>query len=286
MRNSKLIKSQLQEVTTIGNLTSALEGVSSIKIAQIKDKVLPGRECFDELWDTYSKLRVDPDKHKRFIAKSQERFSNNKTLYILLTSEGNLSGLIDQKIVDYFLTARENVAADVITLGSHGAKLLQARGVKTTKVFPLAEQVSQAEIQQIGLFIQDYAKITIYYQSYLSLNQQTVRTIDLIRAVATLGETTGADDDKTEIISSKDYFFEPSLSEIIKTMEATMLQIALREVILDSHLAQLASRFSAMLLAEDKARKRRKLLFNAWHKAKRDESDRQQRERIASGEAI
>ncbi len=286
MRNSKLIKSQLEEVTTIGDLTAALEGVASIKIAQIKDKVLPGRECFDELWATYSQLRVDPDRHKRFIAKSQERFSNNKSLYLLLTSEGNLSGLIDQKIVDYFITVREDKQADVVTLGSHGAKLLESRGIKTTNVFPLPEQVTQDEIQQVGRYIQDYAKITIFYQSYLSLNQQTVRTIDLIRAVATLGETTGADDDKTEIISSKDYFFEPSLNEIIKTMEATMLQIALREVILDSHLAQLASRFSAMLLAEDKARKRRKLLSAAWHKARRDESDRQQRERVAMGDAL
>jgi ATP synthase F1 gamma subunit len=283
MKNSSLIKTHLQEITTVQNLTSALEGVSSIKIAQIKDKVLPGRECFEELWQTYSQLRVDADKHKRFFAKSQEKFSNNKTLYIIITSEGNLSGLIDQKIVNFFLGARESSTADIAMLGSHGATLLEQRGLKPTKVFPLPEIGGELQVQQMGQFIKDYAKITVYYQSYVSLGQQAVRTIDLISAVSTLG---GETDKITEVISSRDYYFEPSLKEIIKTMESTMLQIALREVILDSHLAQLASRFNAMLMAEDKARRQRGTLFNAWHKAKRDENDKQLRESITTGEAI
>jgi F0F1-type ATP synthase gamma subunit len=77
--------------------------------------------------------------------------------------------------------------------------------------------------------------------------------------------------------------FEPSLDQIIKIMESTMLLIALREVLLDSQLAQLASRFVAMLAAEEKAKKSRKSVGNAWHKALRDERDKQQRESATTG---
>ncbi len=285
MKNSGLIQTQLKEVTTIQNLTAALEGVASIRIAKIKDRVLPGRECFEALWQTYSDLRVDADRHKRFISTDKARFSKkNRPLFVIITSEGNLSGTIDQKIVDLFMAdLGKQQGADVVALGSHGASLLEQLGIKPVKVFPLPDLINQVEAQQIVSFIEEYTAITVYYQAYVSLSQQVVRTIELISAVATLGAETS---DTTEVISSRDYIFEPSLKEIIKIMEATMLQIALREVILDSHLAQLASRFSAMVVAEDKALKRRKSLYSAWHKAKRDESDKQQRENVTVGGAI
>ncbi|MEI7683304.1 MAG: F0F1 ATP synthase subunit gamma [Candidatus Saccharibacteria bacterium] len=291
MKNSIMFKNRLQEITTIQNLTAALEGVASIKIARIKQRVLPGRECFEELWRTYSQLRIDSDRHKRFISTSQERFSNHKTLYIIITSDGNLSGLIDQKIINYFLSAREEKDAEIAMMGSHGASILEKFGMTPNKVFSFPEIGDEQKIQEMSHFIDDYAKITVFYQSYVSLSNQTVRTIDLLNAVATLGDETAAANPagattKQEVISSHDYFFEPSLKEIIKTMEATMLQIALREVILDSHLAQLASRFNAMLVAEDRARKQRGVMFNSWHKAKRDENDKQLRESVTTGEAI
>jgi ATP synthase F1 gamma subunit len=283
MKRSGMIKTQLEEINTIQSLTSALEGVSSIRVSQIKDKVVPGRQCFDELWLTYSELRIDADRHKRFISTEQHRFSNNKTLYLIIASEGSLSGSIDQRIVDYFMTARESADADVIALGSRGATLLEQRGIKTLKTFPLPDHIDQNFLSQVGQAIEQYAKITIYYQSYVSLNQQVVRTIDLISAVATLGSETSTGN---EIISSRDYFFEPSLKEIIKIMESTMLQIALREVILDSYLAQQASRFSAMLLAEVRAKKQRRSLSNSLHKARRDESDVALRESAVQGGSI
>jgi ATP synthase F1 gamma subunit len=288
MKKSRLIQTQLQEIGTIQRLTSALEGVSSIRIAQIRDQVVPGRECFEELWKTYSQLRDDADKNKRFMDQTKTTNSKNQILYLVITSEGGLSGQIDQKIVDFFLGARESKEADILALGSRGAMLLKERGLKATKTYPLPDIVTQAHIQAIGRFIEPYASITVFYQSYESLGKQVVRTIDLINAVSALGSeaVTGGAPLSKEVISSRDYIFEPSLKEIIAIMESTMLQIALREVILDSRLAQLASRFSAMVAAEDKAKKRRKLLFGTWHKAMRDERDRLAKETTATGGAI
>lgn len=280
MKKSNLFKKQLKEIETIQRLTSALESVSSIRIAQIKDKVLPGRECFDELWKTYSQLRVDPEKNKRFVSSDNHRFSNGKTLYVIITSDGSLSGTIDQKIVDYFLTARESADADIVCIGSHGSILLHQRGLVPVQTFHFPDPSDQAQLQAISKLIVPYAKITVYYQSYESLSQQSVKTIDLISTVATLGKETGPTE---EVISSRDYIFEPSLKEIIKVMESTMLLIALREVMLDSQLAQFASRFVAMLAAEEKAKKSQRHVKTAWHKARRDERDKQQRERVLAG---
>lgn len=283
MKRSNIIKSDLQEIMVINRLTAVLESVSSIRIGQIKDTVLAGRECFTELWKTYTQLRIDTEKHKRFISKDESRFSNGKTLYVILTSDGSLSGTIDQRIIDYFLTVRETQDADVFCIGKHGVSLLKLRGIEALQSFQFPNNADQAQIQDICAAIEPYAKITIYYQSYESINKQTVKSIELISSVASLASNTPVGGD---IISSRDFVFEPSLKIIVKTMESTMLQIALREILLDSELAQLASRFVAMFAAEERAKKTQKTLTSAWQKSRRDERDRRQRETIASGATL
>lgn len=280
MKKSGLIQNKLEEVATIQRLTSVLESVSSIRISQIKDKVLPGRECFDDLWQVYTELRADKG-HNRFSENHQ--LSNGKTVYIIVASEGSLSGPINQKIADYFLSARETRDADIVVLGGRATPLLEQRGLSVTQTFPLPDVTNQIDVEGICRFIEPYAKITAYYQSYVSLSQQEVKTLDLINAVATLGEAVKPGQ---EVISSHDYVFEPSLKEIVSILEAGMLQVALREIILDSHLAQLASRFVAMLAAEEKAKKSHRTLNTAWLRAKREERDRQLRENSTVGEAV
>lgn len=283
MKKSNLIQGKLEEVTTIQKLTSVLESVSSIRIAQIKDKVLPGRECFNELWHVYTELRADHQSKNRFTGDGHV-LGNNKTVYLIITSEGSLSGLINQKIVDYFLSAREERDADVAVMGSRGAALLEQRGITVHKTFPLPDISGHIAIEDVCRYIEPYAKIKVYYQSYVSLSQQSVQALDLISTVAALGDEVPAAN--TEIISSRDYVFEPSLKEIITIMESTMLQVALREIMLDTHLAQLASRFVAMLAAEEKAKQSRQTLHIAWNRARREERDRQLRENSVVGEAI
>lgn len=287
MRQSGILNNQLQEVTTIHNLTAALEGVSSIRISQVKDRVLPGRECFDELWQTYARLRIGGvAKHGRFDLRRLGLPARHapapapktaRPLNIVITSEGNLGGSIDDQIIGYFLEKTKADKSDILALGSHGASLLRQRGRPPVATHKLPEQLSQAVYQQIGKLIQGYDQITVYYQSYVSLGQQTVRQLNLLEAVTSLADKV----DNQEEISEQYYLFEPSLSEIIATMETVMLQIALREVILDSQLAQLASRFTAMAAAEERAQQQQRLLRTAWRKALRDESDRQQRELTA-----
>jgi F-type H+-transporting ATPase subunit gamma len=278
MKRSRLIQTQLYEITTIQNLASALEGVSSIRLAKIRDVVLQGRECFNELWETYSELRVDRRGNKRFIGAVPENNGEKKPVNILITSDNVLGGSIDQKIIDYFIAQPNATTNETVVIGAHGAQLLTDRGITPAKVYPLPDLTASGEIRPVVNFIEGYGKITAFYESYISLGKQEVATIDLVNAVSDLGSDVNPDE---QIISTRDYIFEPSLDEIVTKMESTMLEIALAQVILDSRLAQFASRFNAMILAEDKAKQRRKELYTSWRKAWRDESDKQLKESLA-----
>lgn len=76
--------------------------------------------------------------------------------------------------------------------------------------------------------------------------------------------------------------FEPSLNEIADQMEITMMKLALSQTILESSLAQAASRFNAMAVAKKRAGELIDDYMLEFHRAKRSESDRQMREVMIS----
>jgi ATP synthase F1 gamma subunit len=272
MKRSRLIGTQLQEIGMIQDLTSALEGVASIQLAKIRDRVLQGRECFDELWQTYIELRLDK-KDKRFVEPDTSSSPKKTAINVIITSDSNLGGEIDRRVVDFFVK-QPTRPPETIVIGAHGAQLLANNGIRVAQAFDSPELLSSEEIRPIINLLSGYDHISVFYESYLTLTSQEVRNIDLVSVVSALG----SDNTSENVISSKDYIFEPSIYEIVARMELTMLEIGLAQLILDSRLAQFASRFNAMLVAEDRAKEKHQQLFVSWRKATRDESDKQQKE--------
>ena len=59
MRQLQEISQDRQDMVTILQLTSAFEGLASMKISQIKTQVLQAQNFFNELWQIYSQVRAD-----------------------------------------------------------------------------------------------------------------------------------------------------------------------------------------------------------------------------------
>lgn len=118
---------------TLVNLTSAFEGIASIRIAQIKNQVLQATEFFHELWHIYSQLRVDS--MFRYGRSQLDNEIIDKDLYILITSEGGFSGDIDQKLIHLMLKTYDPNKQDIIVIGHHGAIQLAQRGISYKKYF-------------------------------------------------------------------------------------------------------------------------------------------------------
>ena len=113
----------------------------------------------------------------------------------------------------------------------------------------------------------------MYYEEDLSLGQQEVRNIDLMNHLKDM-----SDDAAEDIMTAEDTIFEPSLDEIADQMETTMMNLALSQMILQSGLAQAASRFNAMTVAEDRAGELLGEYKLEYHRSKRAEGDRRLRE--------
>ncbi len=275
MKRALALQKDYERIGTIQDLTTVFEAIASIHIAQIKDKVVSSTAFFNELWSMYTQLRVGDKEHVR---RTKPEITDRQAV-VAITSDGGLIGDIDEKIIAAMLKYEDREHADLYVVGAHGSTLLHQKGVTPQKVFPLPNVEEHVQVSPITDLLNKYSRATVYYQTYVSLLRQEVSRIDLFSAVSALGQASKADE---EVISSLDYVFEPSLPEIIEYMESVMVQIALGQVMLESKLAQYASRFNAMTAAKTKANELHRGLDLALHRAKRSEADERTKEILSA----
>jgi F-type H+-transporting ATPase subunit gamma len=275
MRQINEISQERDAMSTMRELTSAFEGIASMRISQVKDQVLSSEQFFGDLWQIYRQIRVDELFH--FGRSQSVEKLNEKELMILITSEGSFSGDIDQQLLKEALKEYTPEKCDIIIIGHHGAIQLAQRGVNYLKSFKLPEKDRNINVLPIIAEVQKYESTVVYYQNYVSLTKQKIKRIKLSTAV----DERGKNIEKTEeLITEQNYIFEPSTYEVIDHLERSMMQITLSEVILESKLAQYASRFRAMTAAHDKADESYEDLNIMYSRAKRYLKDERLKELI------
>ncbi len=273
MRHLTDLERQKDLAAIIVELTSAFEGIAGTRIAQIRDQVLRSTEFFGDLWRIYTQLRVGKTFH---FGRGRNRSAiTPKELMILITSEGSFSGDIDQKLIKEALARYDPVANDIIVVGRHGLNLLLQDNVSVDKSFKMPANDKNINVMPLVAEVQKYVSTVVYYQSYVSLMAQVIKKIVLSTAVAEKGANVRPQE---EIISEENYLFEPSAFAVVDHLESSMVQIMLREVILESKLAQFASRFRAMRIAHEKADDNNAEITWWYHRAKRQLKDERLRE--------
>ena len=249
MRRPSDIAFDQRSMGTLVELTGVFEGLASMRIAQIKNQVQQSQAFFDELWTIYTQLRVDS--MFRFGRRQTDHVIIEKELIIIITAEGGFSGDIDQKLIALMLKNYDKEKQDIIVIGHHGAVQLAQNGISFKKYFKLPERDQNINSEPIIAQVQKYKSTTVYYQTYISLMVQDVKRISLASAVQQKGHKIKTDHEET--ISEDTYIFEPSTFAVVDHLERSMLQIAVSQVILESKLAQYASRFRAMSSSHTRA---------------------------------
>ena len=268
MRRANIIEKDITSIGTLKNLTNVFESLASNQVAKVKHRAGLGHEFFQMIWKYYTAIRVDPK--KRLLNRPE---TNGRTVFILISAEAGLSGDLDVRTIDAMQKKYSPETTDIIVLGSHGANQLSQREIPYIKFFQTPESDGFINVEPIINIVKDYSRIVVYYAEYISLGQQEVRTVDLLSQIQEMGENF-----EEGVITDDDTIFEPSLNEIALRMEATMMNLALSQTILQSKLAQAASRFNAMTVAEDRASELLGDYKLEFHRAKRSENDKRLRE--------
>jgi len=225
---------------TLLTLTSAFEGIASTHLANIRSEVMKSNAFFEDLWQVYSKIRVDNEFH---FGRGEKIKAIDKELFILVTAEGGFSGDVDQRIIESLKEAYDPKKNDIIVIGKHGSTLLEQMEIKYVKTYDLPLHDRNINVGPLIRDIQKYKLTSVFYSQYITLDNQKIRRIQLSAYVSALGSDVKPTND---IISEFNYIFEPSVYDVVTHLEETMLSVAVSQIILDAKLAQYASRFRSM----------------------------------------
>ena len=260
---------------TIVGLTSAFESVSSMKIMMTKRGVLSTNAFFDDIWSIYKNIRItgmfqfgrQPDEHPI-----------EKELFIMITSPAGLSGDIDARLVRLMRKEYDPEKHDIVVIGKHGAQQLSQAGIQYQQFFNLPKK-DPVNVEPLMVLAKKYRETRVFYQSYVSLMTQDVRSMRLTDVIEARG---AAIDDLKNQITESTYIFEPNALVVVAHMETSMLRLALLRFIYDSRLAQHASRFRAMSAARERAVDEVAALHTQYSRAKRGVVDQRLKE-ISAG---
>lgn len=274
MRRANVIEKDMAGIGTLKDLTNVFESLASTQVAKVKSKAQLSQEFFNLLWERYSAIRVDP---KKRLTRREGIGDNGKKVLILISAEAGLSGDLDMRMIETMQSEYQAGNTDIIVLGSHGANQLTQQNIPYVRFFQVPETDSYINVTPVIDAARPYSEIAVYYEEYISLGQQEVRRIDLVTHMHEMSEH-AEEGTMTDI----DTIFEPSLEQIADQMEDIMMSLALSQTILQSGLAQAASRFNAMTVAEDRAGELLGEYKLEFHRAKRSEGDRRLREVLVS----
>lgn len=275
MRRASSIEKEAAQITTVEDLTGVFESIASTQVAKVKNKVELSKQFFQLLWSRYISIRVDPESRITNRDNGSDEFQK---VFVIISAEAGLSGDIDQRLIETMLQAYDPKTTDIIVLGSHGANQLVQRGIEYKRFFQVPETDKYIDVSPVIEAIMPYSQVIVYYEEYVSLGVQGIKTIDLMSSMRDMSEDVENDDG----MSPEDTIFEPSLDEIADDMEMTMMTLTLSQTILESSLAQAASRFNAMAVAKKRAGELIGDYMLEFHRAKRSESDRRLREVMIS----
>ncbi|HTE22663.1 MAG TPA: F0F1 ATP synthase subunit gamma [Candidatus Limnocylindria bacterium] len=273
MKRPNEIEHEELAMGTLVELTSVFEGIASMRIAQIKNQVMQATEFFHELWHIYSQLRVGS--YFGFGRSQGDGEVIDKELYVIITAEGGFSGDIDQKLIRLMLETYDKDKNEIIVIGHHGAIQLAQRGIPYKKYFKLPTRDQNINVTPITKEVQKYRSTSMFYQEYISLMSQEARMISLSTAVQQVGSTS---EETEEVINEANYIFEPSTYDVVDHLERSMMQIAISQLILESKLAQYASRFRAMSASHQRADEAKADLHLSYNRAKRSLKDERLKE--------
>lgn len=268
---------QRSTIMTLVELTGAFEGIASLKISQIRRETLASQQFFADLWKIYKQIRVDELFHFGRLQNTGEVIK--KELMILITAEGSFSGDVDRRLINRALAEYNPDKNAIVVIGHHGAVQLAQRGIKYEHSFKTPEQDLKINTAPLLAEVQKYQSTVVYYPQYKSLMTQEVRQIRLSAAVLERGSQV---EDSEDIINEATYIFEPSTFAVVDHLENSMMQITLSEVLLESKLAQHASRFKAMSMARTRGDDNYSEMNILYHRAKRQEKDERLKEMINS----
>jgi ATP synthase F1 gamma subunit len=245
MPGTSQIKQDLEGNKALLLITESLGEVAAIKFKSIHKQIEQNSAFFDEIAKVYQAVRLVASKQRAKTKKSEDPAvvaRGEKTVSVLLTSNFQFYGGLDNQLIKYFIINTSKYETDKIVVGSTGADYFKSvhYPFKYQPMIFHKDLLKPLELQQLVSLITGYKKILIYYSKYVTvLNQQA--------AFEELRSTEVAVPANIALI---DYILEPELDKMLIFFETQILASRLDSLFLQAQLSRITARMVGMDQAE------------------------------------
>lgn len=238
------IKQELDDITTLRDISSAFTEASAGKIRVIRTDFERNRQFYEEISHVYQLVKVSARRRKRAQLKSA---SLPKTLSVALTSNQRFYGAINTNIMRTFVAQTENANPELLVLGTTGIDYLKSTGfTRPYAGWEFAKNLPDTnELNKFLDKITPYDTVLLYYPKFVTLLSQAVGITDIAKANAKAELDVPAEE--IHIL------YEPEFGKIKEFFERQVRLALFHYVLLETDLARTAARLLAMSSAEERA---------------------------------
>lgn len=291
MLSTREIKQRIRSITSIKQITRAMEMVAASRLKKVESRVLASRAYTDRMHQMLSHLVSSASSletaHPCFVERAHEI---PVIKIILITADKGLCGAYNNNIIKKvveFIQVHANKKVKLILVGKKGNTYFSKGNYVSAKERYIPEPVEKfgydkmqaLAAQLIGGFEKgEFGELHIFFTKFHTVMQSFPSHIQLLPVEKDAFET------KEKL--HREYIFEPSADQIIENLFPKYIESQLYQCILESLTSEFAARRVAMIAATENAGEMIDELTHTYNKARQEAITKELLEVISGAEAL
>ena len=249
--NMKEIKERIDSVKNTSQITNAMNIVSSTKFKKFQVLTLKSREYAKTIGIAFDNLVAGMKSHNYEIFDGKPEVK--KIGIIVMTSDRGLCGSFNSNTLRKLEGMKknfekENKEVSVITIGKKAKDYCKSRNIPVdseyTQLIPetMFEKGKKISEDIVQFYLNDfYDEVYIIFSRFVSAIEYSIQVEKILPI------------EKKEGLPNKEYVFEPSEEEVLRSFIPKVLNIKIYQSLLENSASEHSARMSAMKQASDNA---------------------------------
>ena len=289
MLSTREIKQRIRSITSIKQITRAMEMVAASRLKRVESRVIASRTFTGKMHQVLSRLiSCSPPEKSHPLFTDKEHEAENVRI-VLITGDKGLCGAYNNNIIKKvvgFIQAHTSKKVKLILVGKKGTsffkrKVCACKGkIHSEPVEKFGYDKVQPLVAQLidGYKKGEFGELHIFFTKFHTVMQSFATSIRLLPLEKDILDSKGK--------LSGEYIIEPSVDQILDHLFPKYIETQLYQCILESLTSEFAARRVAMIAATENAGEIIDELTRTYNKARQEAITKELLEVISGAEAL
>lgn len=288
MLSAKEIKQRIRSISSIKQITRAMEMVAASRLKKVESRVLASRAYTERMHQILNHLVSSSSLETAHPCFAERAHEIPVIKIILITADKGLCGAYNNNVIQKVVKFAKEHADKTIRLvhiGKKGNLYFSKGGYSIEKYFPEnVEKFGYSQVKALashlfnGYEAGEFGQLYVFFTKFNTVMQSFPSHIQLLPVEK------GAFETKEKL--SREYIFEPLADQIIEHLFPKYIETQIYQCILESLTSEYAARRVAMIAATENAGEMIDELTRSYNKARQETITKELLEVISGAEAL